>query len=292
MIVNFGSVNIDHVYRVARMPRPSETVVARSYRRYLGGKGANQSIAIVRSGGRVRHVGAIGPDGDWVAEELRAAGVDPSSLARVDEPTGHAVILVDDAGENQILVSGGANLCLAPEKVEQELSALAGGGHWVLLQNEVNNVPDIVARAKEAGFRVAYSAAPFVAQAAIAVIGDVDLLALNQLEVEALSKVLSTTVADLPVSQLLVTRGAEGAFLRTGGTIIEQPAITVTAHDTTGAGDTFLGAFLARYTSRAAASEAMRYAAAAAALQVTRPGAAAAIPYHGEVMRFLEENRG
>jgi len=292
MIVNFGSVNIDHVYRVARMPQPAETVVARSYRRYLGGKGANQSIAIVRSGGEVRHVGAIGPDGNWMAEELRTAGVDPSRLARVDEPTGHAIIVVDDAGENQILVSGGANLCISPDRVEKELSALAGGGHWVLLQNEVNGVPDIVARAKAAGFTVAYSAAPFVAEAAMAVIDDVDLLALNQLEAEALAKAAGTTVADLPVAQLLVTRGAEGAFLRAGGTIIEQPAFAVTALDTTGAGDSFLGAFLARCTSGAAAAEAMRYAAAAAALQVTRPGAAAAIPYHAEVMRFLAEKRG
>lgn len=289
MIANFGSINIDHVYRVQRMPRPGETLSVRSYRRYLGGKGANQSIAIARSGGSVRHVGAIGPDGDWAEAELRAAGVDPAGVARVDEATGHAIIVVDDGGENQILVVGGANLCLAPDAVEKELSALAGGGHWVLVQNEVNGVADIVARAKALGFKVAYSAAPFDVATTAAVLGDVDLLALNQIEAEALSGALGTTIADLPVPQLLVTKGAEGASLRIDGAVIEQPAFAVKALDTTGAGDTFLGAFLARHASGTDAGEAMRFAAAAAALQVTRPGAAAAIPHRDDVLRFLSE---
>lgn len=292
MIFNVGSINVDHVYRVARMPAPGETLAVRSYRRFLGGKGANQSVAITRSGGRVRHIGAIGPDGGWAAETLSRMGVDTAHLRRVEEPTGHAVIVVDDAGENQILICGGANRCLSHDQISQELAAAVPGNDWVLVQNETNLVAEMVALAKSRGLKVAYSAAPFVPEDALALLGVVDLLAVNEGEAQMLAEACGCAVADLPCAAVLITRGGDGAVLRSGGIVSEQPAFAVLASDTTGAGDTFLGAFLARYAANREARPALRYAAAASALQVTRPGAADAIPEEREVTALLDGGGG
>jgi ribokinase len=288
VIVNFGSVNIDHVYRVAHMPAPGETLAVKSYEKFLGGKGANQSISIVRAGGEVRHVGAVGPDGGWVVEQLEQAGVATSHLNRVDAPTGHAVIAVDDAGENQILICSGANLCLTEQQIEAELRS-ADQGAWVLLQNETNLTQEIVKQARRAGCKVAYSAAPFVAEDTLALIDQVDLVCVNAVEAAALADALGCAIADVPCPMLLVTRGSDGSVLFHEGNLAEQTAFEVTAVDTTGAGDTFLGAFLARYVTGDGLEQALQFASAASALQVTRPGAAAAIPARDEVEQFLKE---
>ena len=289
MILNFGSINIDHVYRVARMPAPGETLPVQSYERFLGGKGANQSIAIAKSGGTVRHIGAVGADGDWALAKLNAAGVTPGLVARVDAPTGHAVICVDDQGENQILICGGANHALTQPQVIGALDGIAGLGHWVLLQNETNLTTEIVRQAKARGFRVAYSAAPFVAAQTLPLLENIDLLAVNALEAEALATALNVGLDDLPVPSLLMTRGKDGALFRAEGETLEQPAFQVDPVDTTGAGDTFLGAFLAHLTTGNDPADALRFASAASALQITRPGAADAIAAVSEVERFLEE---
>ncbi len=288
MILNFGSINIDHVYRVDRMPTPGETLAVRAYERFLGGKGANQSIAIAKSGGNVRHIGAVGTDGAWALGEMERAGVPAEQVARLDEPTGHAVIAVDDQGENQILICGGANQALTMTQVDAALKGCAGLGHWVLLQNETNLTADIVRRAKTRGFRVAYSAAPFVASQTLPLLESIDLLAVNALEADALCEAMRETPQTLPVPSLLVTRGQDGATYYADREAIAHPAFKVEPVDTTGAGDTFLGAFLACLTTGNEADAALRFASAASALQITRPGAAGAIPTAAEVEHFLE----
>ncbi|MCR9256008.1 MAG: ribokinase [Alphaproteobacteria bacterium] len=295
MIINVGSINIDHVYRVPQMPAPGETLAATAYERFLGGKGVNQSIAIARADGSVRHVGAVGPDGDWALGEIDRFGVDTGDILRVEAPTGHAVIYVDAAGENQIVILGGANqavdLDLFADLLAQAVAA-AAAPVWVLLQNETNGVTDIVGHAKRAGCKVAYSAAPFLPERIIEVMDRIDLLAVNEIEAKALADSLGLDVSSLPIPEVLITRGADGAAFHSGGAIHEQPAFAVRAVDTTGAGDTFLGSFLAHHSNGAAPADSLRYAAAASALQVTRPGAAEAIPTRAEVIAFLNEREG
>ena len=287
MIINFGSLNVDYVYRVEHMPVPGETLAVKSFQKFLGGKGANQSIAIARSGGVVRHIGAIGPDGDWARQALQAASVDPGHLAEVEDATGHAVITVDDAGENMILICGGANQCLATDQIVRELDDVPGKDNWVLLQNETNLTGEIVAEAKARGFKIAYSAAPFVAGDALPLLEEIDLIAVNQVEAQALADAGGREAIEKGGVAMLVTKGADGAVYHTSGKVFGQVAFEVKPVDTTGAGDTFLGAFLARYTLSSDIKEALRYAAAASAIQVTRPGAAAAIPDEQEVLAFL-----
>ncbi len=285
-IVNFGSINVDLVYALERMPQPGETLSARSFEQFLGGKGVNQSVAIAASGGEVRHIGAVGPDGDWALGRVAALGVATDGVARVATATGHAIIFVDAHAENMIVIHGGANQALNEAQIDAALAA-APSHAWVLLQNETNLTVEIVAKAKQAGLRVAYSPAPFDEARALAVIDQVDLMAVNQYEAEA----LRAARPDLSGTALLITHGAKGAeFIAQDGQRQFQAAFAVDPVDTTGAGDTFLGAFLAHYSQAPdQLSLALRYAAAAAALQVQKPGAAVAIPSKSEVEAFLAQ---
>jgi ribokinase len=291
MIFNFGSINVDHVYRVAEMPSPGETLAAGSYQKLLGGKGINQSIAIARAGQAPVHVGAVGSDDGWTMEQVKNFGIDTAHIAQSARPTGHAVIYVDDAGENQIVIFGGANQDLKPVQIEKALKTGTGGDHWVLVQNETNLLTDIVDQAKAAGFRIAYSAAPFVADTVAELIDKIDLLAVNEVEAEATARLLGVAVSEIAVPELLITRGSKGVEFHSHGEVYHQPAFQVDVADTTGAGDTFLGSFLAHHCQDIEIAQSLRYASAASALQVTRPGAAIAIPAREEVETFLKQRK-
>ena len=285
-ILNIGSVNIDHAYRVTRHPAPGETVLSKGYLRGLGGKGANMSLAAAAAGGDVRHAGAVGADGTWCRDRLAAAGIGVDDLLVIDVETGHGLIMVDDAGENMIVVHSGANHALTMTQIEAAI-ARASAGDWLLLQNETNLVTEAARAARAAGLKVAYAAAPFDAVATGAMLRLADLIAVNEVEAAQLAAHVGRDVDDLGVPALLVTLGRRGAVYRTGGQSIETPAFEVTAVDTTGAGDTFFGFFLAGLDTGADPAAALRRAAAAGALQVTKPGAGDAIPTGAEVDRFL-----
>ncbi|MFS4438414.1 ribokinase [Paracoccaceae bacterium GXU_MW_L88] len=284
-IWNLGSVNIDHVYTLPHFPAPGETLSSTGYDSGLGGKGANQSVAAAQAGAKVWHMGAIGHDGLWAREVLELKGVDLEHLEIVDVPTGHAVIYVDGSGENSIVIFPGANHAVSVEALDK-----ASPEDWLLLQNETTLVTEAAKAAKDAGLKVAYVAAPFEAEAAQAVLPHVDLLMVNEGEAAALAEAVGKDPLDLPVPMLLITYGAKGATFRGPEGSIETPAFHVKPVDTTGAGDTFSGYFLAALDLGAAPAEALRRASAAAALQVTRHGAVEAIPSAAEVDDFLKEN--
>lgn len=282
-----GSINIDHVHHVDRLPRPGETLAAESYSRGLGGKGANQSVAAARAGVRVHHIGAVGADGLWARAELAAYDVDVTHVAELDAPTGHAMICVDPAGENAIVIHAGANAMLDEAAVEAALGA-AEAGDTLLLQNETSGQLAAARRAHAAGMRVIYSAAPFEAAAVEAVLPHVTTLVLNAVEAEMLGTALARPLEALPVGAVVVTRGSQGAqWIAAGADQIVAPAFRVAPVDTTGAGDCFAGTLAAMLDAGMAPREAMRMAAAAAAIQVTRPGTAAANPDRAEVIAFL-----
>ncbi|WP_134679485.1 ribokinase [Paracoccus ravus] len=287
-IYNLGSINIDHVYRLAELPRSGETIHSLALSHGLGGKGANQSVAAARAGARVVHLGAMGPGDDWVIARLQDAGVDTTGIARLpDTATGHAIILVDETGENSIILHGGANRALNAETLVRDLTGI-GPGDILLMQNETNLQAEVAAQAREAGATVIYSAAPFEITALREVLPHVSILAMNEGEAARTFAALGDT---LPVQGLLVTRGAEGAEYRDllRGETYRQPAFPVTALDTTGAGDCFAGWFAAGLARGEDVSTALRHAAAASALQVSKHGAGDAMPERAEVLRFLGE---
>ena len=283
---NLGSINLDHVYRVPHLPAPGETLAAEALTSGLGGKGANQSIAAARAGARVAHIGRIGAGGGPAGAALAEAGVDVTHVTRSAQATGHAIILVDAAGENSIVIHPGANRDQQTAAIDAALSG-AAPGDTLLLQNETDAQVAAAGIARAAGLRVVYSAAPFDADAARAVMPHVDLLALNTVEATALAAALGTAAGALPVAELLITRGSDGAWYRGPNGTVAVPGVPVTPVDTTGAGDTFLGWFAGRRDVGDDVETALREAAAAAALQVTRPGAAAAIPTRAAVHRFV-----
>ncbi|WP_045388368.1 ribokinase [Falsirhodobacter sp. alg1] len=277
---NFGSINLDHVYRVPHLVAAGETLAAQSYDVGLGGKGANQSVAAARAGALCHHIGAVGTDGVWAREALAGYGVDVTHVAVGEVPTGHAIITVDDQGENAIVLYPGANQ--APGATILTALEGAGAGDLLLLQNETARQAEAAALAAARGMAVVYSAAPFDAQAVRDVLPYLGLLMMNKGEAEA----LRTAMGMLPEVDMIITHGAAGAEWL-GSRALHVPAFKVTAVDTTGAGDCFAGTLAAALDAGLPAEAGMRRAAAAAALQVTREGAAAAMPAAAEVDAFL-----
>jgi len=286
-VINIGSINIDYVHRVHHFPAAGETIRNLSYNAGLGGKGANQSIAIAHAGGIVHHVGRVGDDGLWAKEKLANHGVNTDHIITDDDASGHAVIYVDDQGENTIVIHGGANETLTHQQIGTALET-AQPGDWLLLQNETNMILQAAQLAKAKGLKVAYAAAPFDAAIAAKMIPHVDLIAVNQIEAAQLADTMLMPVNDLPVEKILITKGSKGATFGDGDQSFGIEAFKVTPVDTTGAGDTFTGYFLARLDLGDDPATALKIASAAAAIQVTRPGAADAIPTISEVLEFLE----
>lgn len=278
-IWNLGSINADMVYRVPHLPAPGETLAATGYQRFLGGKGANMSVAAARAAAHVRHIGAVGLDGAWMVERLLEYGVDTRHIAQVDAPTGHAIVAVEPGGENQILIYPGANRAI-PEPAVQAALAEAGAGDTLLIQNETNAQAMAARIGRDLGLRVAYAAAPFEAEAVRAVLPFLDFLILNAVEAQQLEAATGLAPAALPVRDVIVTLGAGGArhIDTISGQSRDFPAIPVTPVDTTGAGDTFTGYVLAGLDRGLPMAQAIAQAMRAAAIMVTRHGTADVIP--------------
>ncbi|MBD3678212.1 MAG: ribokinase [Rhodobacteraceae bacterium] len=287
-IYSLGSINADHFYDLPHLPGPGETLAATGFRTGLGGKGANQSVAAAKAGAKVTHIGAVGPEGGWAVDRLRALGVETSGIATLETATGHAIINIDRAGENAIVIYPGANRGLSEAQIRETL-ANAGGSDTLILQNETNAQLEGARIARAKGMRVVYSAAPFEEAAVRAILPEISLLILNAVEADQLCTAFGCGLGALPVPELLVTKGAEGAewhALRAGQTT-HMPAFDVKPVDTTGAGDCFAGYFAAGLDEGLPVEAALRLASAAAALKVTRPGTADAIPDRAEVDGFL-----
>jgi ribokinase len=286
-IFNLGSINADLVYRVPHLPGPGETLAARSFTRGLGGKGANMSVAAARAGGRCLHIGAVGADGRWAVERLMEYGVDTRPIAVVDDITGNALITVDDAGENSIVLLAGANHALSEEHIARALTEATEDDSF-LFQNETNCLRAGAEMASARGMRVAHAAAPFDAGSVMQVLPLLDMLFLNEVEAAQLTEATGTEAASLPVRDIIVTLGAKGCLWHNtdAGETRSFPALSVTPVDTTGAGDTFTGYVMAGLDRRMPMEQAIRLAGKAAALMVTRQGAADAIPDLKDVQDF------
>ena len=295
-IFNFGSLNIDKVYSLPRIAAPGETLQASALTLNAGGKGLNQSIAAARAGAMAVPLGAVGPDGDFLARLLEESGVDTCHLLHLDTDTGHAVIQVDEAGQNAILVYGGANQAL-PEEYLDEMLSLTEPGDLILLQNETNGVEHLLTAAHGRGLTVVFNPSPFPADALP--YDCVDLFLLNEHEGAALAGLPDgTEPADIldalsslyPTASVVLTLGEAGVRCRRGGETFSHPAYAVKAVDTTAAGDTFTGYFLAALCRGEELPLCLKEASAASAIAVTRPGAAPSIPTREEVAAFLAEH--
>lgn len=290
-ILNLGSLNLDRVYQVEHFVKGQETISAQSYSENAGGKGLNQSIALARAGARVTHLGAVGQDGRWLCDLMAENGVDVHLVETAEGASGHAVIQLVQ-GQNCILVYGGANQKISTDQVRRAL-AECEAGDVLLLQNETSSVPEAIRMAKEKGMTVAFNASPITDGMSAYPMDQVDLFFVNEGEGMVLAGTDSTDpeqVLDALRKKydagVVLTLGGEGAYYQDRDVRLYQPAFSVPVVDTTGAGDTFTGYFLANLHQGAA--QALRIAAAAGALAVGTRGAAPGIPTAGQVAAFLE----
>ena len=282
-IWNLGSINADMVYDLPHLPQAGETLAAGGFDRFLGGKGANMSVAAARAGARVAHIGAVGPDGRWARDRLTEYGVDSRHIAQVTTPTGHAIIAVDAGGENLIILYPGANHAVQHQQFQQALGE-AVTGDLLVMQNETNAQVEAARLGRDLGLTVCYAAAPFQVDAVQAVLPYLDFLILNAVEAAQLKAATGLAPSDLPVAHVIVTLGAQGArYYQRSHDPLDFAAHKVDVVDTTGAGDTFTGYVLAALDRGMPMPQAIAQANRAAALMVTRHGTADVIPDLKEV---------
>ena len=292
MITVLGSVNLDLIATVSRIPQPGETVPGTSFATAPGGKGANQALAAARAGGKVRLVGAAGRDrmGDEALALLQQGGVDLGALRRLGQQQGVAMIMVDAAGENIIGIVPGTNGTLTPEDADTAVAALTDRDVLVV-QQEIPQAATMRALgvARLHGTTTILNTAPFLDTTA-AVAGTASIVVANETEFALLS---GGEVGDLPTAMslwarsrrqtIIVTLGPDGAVAATPDDVISVPALAVEPVDTVGAGDTFVGYLAAGLDAGLDLEAAMRRAAVAASLACLKPGAQPAVPIAEEV---------
>ncbi|RWM12595.1 MAG: ribokinase [Mesorhizobium sp.] len=293
MIIVIGSINLDLIANVDRLPAPGETVRGSGFTTAPGGKGANQALAAARAGAKVHMVGAVGKD-NFATEALallRDGKIDLSGVGETFASTGTALIMVADDGENVIAVVPGANDSIVTGDLSK---AFMKKGDVVLLQQEIplQTVEAALDAARAAGAVAVLNTAPFRSEAA-AFLGKADYVVANETEFDLYGEALSLSGRDRPARMrdyaektgrtIVVTLGGDGVLAATPADLLMVPALKITPVDTVGAGDTFCGYFAAGLSSGLPLDQALARAAAAGSLACLKPGAQPAIPLAKEV---------
>lgn len=301
-ILNFGSMNIDFVYLVDHIAKEGETITSMELKNFLGGKGFNQSLAIGRAGEKVFHAGLIGTDGLEIIEKLVESNVDVSLIEVCEEErTGNAIIQKDIDGNNCIILYPGANRKLTTKKIESIINEF-NPGDYIVLQNEVNLLPEIVSIAKRKGMIIIFNPSPLDEKIFEVELELIDYFILN--EIEALGLIqecnhglsyedLARKLIDrFPNSKFVLTLGDKGSIYIDNDNYIKQEVYKVNVVDTTAAGDTFTGYFIAGLKNNKSIREIMETASIASAVAVTRLGAEPSIPTIEEVNNFIKLGGG
>ncbi len=290
--LNFGSCNVDYAYSMHHIVTPGETQSSDKLAIFPGGKGLNQSIALARAGVKVYHAGCIGTDGDLLLEALQQDGVDVSCIRRVNEKNGHAIIQVTHQGENSSFVYAGSNAMITHDHVDAVLEQF-GAGDVLVLQNEINALDYIVRRAHERGMFIALTPSPIRPDIFELDWSMLSCMILNEVEMRSISgctdidEGLNAMKQRYPALHLMLTLGQNGCIYQHGDVRLYHPIFETTVVDTTGAGDTFTGYFLAGLMAGKALKDVLAMASCASAIAVSRAGTSPAIPYRDEVVAAL-----
>ena len=282
-VFNFGSINIDHIYKVPHFVRPGETLTSESLTTVLGGKGANQSVALARAGVKVQHIGRLNSADEWAFNVLIQSKVNTDFVERCDQASGHAIIQVQTDGENSIVLHGGVNQSFSVDSIDAALES-AKAGDYLLMQNEVNLIDHAFKAGLEKGMKVILNPAPMDQAINELPLDQLEILIVNLIEaqmlsgLESLEDVINELASRLPQVTIVITLGADGAVLASHGQRLTQCANTVDVVDTTAAGDTFVAYFLAAIMQGLDHQAALQQACAAGALAVSKTGAIPSIP--------------
>ena len=292
-ILNFGSLNLDFVYALDHIVLPGETISSSSMETFAGGKGLNQSIALARAGAQVVHAGMVGADGEILVELLRENGVEVGNIQLVEGRTGHAIIQLDTSGKNSIVLFGGANRMLSCDYIDQVLD-LFGSDTLVLMQNETNLVDYIIDKAYDKGMKIALNLSPYDQALKACCLDKVSVFLMNEVEGEQVTgesepnRILEIMQKRYPCAMAVLTLGKEGAMVCCDGEVYRHKSYSVPTVDTTAAGDTFTGFFLASLMENGMPEQALHTASKAASMAVTIKGAANSIPWRDQVEKELE----
>ena len=297
-ILNFGSCNIDYVYSLDHIVKIGETETTNKFETFPGGKGLNQSIAVAKAGAKVFHAGCVGNDSELLTQVLVQNGVDITYLKTVDTKNGHAIIQVSSKGENSIFLYPGSNEMITKNFVDTVLENFEAGD-IILLQNEINNVDYIVEKAYSRDMCVILNPSPFNERINKINFDMLSYLVLNEVELNEISgcaeseEGLAYLRQKYPWLKIILTLGENGSVFVNGNQKFYQAAFKVDAVDTTAAGDTFTGYFIAELSKGTDYPQILKIASAASAIAVSRKGAAPSIPTRDELLNSfstLKEN--
>lgn len=292
-ILNFGSCNIDYVYTLDHIVVPGETESIYGMKIFPGGKGLNQSIATARAGANVYHAGCVGNDGKMLLDILQESGVNTKYTKMIDEKNGHAIIQVSSKGENSILLYSGSNGMVSKKQIDSVLKDF-GAGDILLLQNEINDIGTIIQKAYKKGMYIIFNPSPFNETIKGIDLNMISYLILNEVEAKGFSgsddleENLFFFRKHYPNLKLVLTLGVKGCVYMDVDCEVHQPAFQVETVDTTAAGDTFTGYFVAELAKGTEYAEILRLASAASALAVSKNGAAPSIPSKKDVLEVIE----
>ena len=296
-VLNFGSLNIDYVYSLDHFVQKGETISSEALHIFPGGKGLNQSVALGRAGVSVSHAGAVGKDGDFLLELLKESCVNIKYIQVLEGvQTGTAIIQNDKSGDNCIILYSGANHQITKEQIANTISDFEKGD-FLVLQNEINGMDSIVRVAKEKGLKIVLNPSPMNEKILGLPLQYVDYFVLNEVEAAQIlglenisekdgEKIVRELHNTYPRAKIVLTLGAEGSIYFDGEKLYRQRAYKTEVVDTTAAGDTFSGFFIAGILRGDTLEQAMDTAARAAGIAISRPGAAPSIPKIEEVLEF------
>lgn len=294
-ILNFGSLNIDKVYTLDHIVNEGETIPAISYNEGMGGKGLNQSIALKRAGADLIHAGFVGEDDGDILLDYMAENEINFLVEKVSGNSGHAIIQVDKNANNSIIVEAGANKKIDKSYIDQVLAKFEEGD-YLLLQNEISNLPYIVDVASKRKMKIFLNPSPVDESIKTIDFNKIDTLILNETEAYGLSgcesadKIINYFRKNYQDLNLVLTLGKDGGIYSSKDIEIKFASFKTKAIDTTGAGDTFLGYFLASISEGEDVEKSLKLASLAASLACGKKGAAISIPSLKEVEAYAKEN--
>lgn len=288
-VLNFGSLNLDYVYQVESILIPGETQASKDRQIFCGGKGLNQSIALAKAGIPVYHAGLIGEGGEPLLEVCKENSVNTEFIRQIPGPSGHTVIQVDKNGQNCILLFGGSNRSMTREFINSVLDSF-DKGDIILLQNEINELDYIIDQAYKKKMMIILNPSPYDNALDSCDLSKVSLFLMNEIEGFQITgekepdRILKKVKELYPNARVVLTLGSDGSMYQDDTGIYKQEIFKVKAVDTTAAGDTFTGYFIASIIEGLSVQEGLELAAKASAIAVSRPGATASIPLRSEVV--------
>ncbi len=292
-VLNFGSLNVDYTYKVDHMTREGETQASENMEIFLGGKGFNQSAALAKAGVNVYHAGMIGDDGDGFLPACKEYGIHTDFIKKIEGKGGHTIIQIDKNAQNSILLYGGSNRKITHEFIDEVLSSFEEGD-YILLQNEISNLDYIIDQAYEKGMKIILNPSPFDFRLESCDLSKISYFILNEIEGGLVSQktdpdeIINVMLEKYPNANIVLTLGSNGAiYADSSGNRLHQPIFPVKAVDTTAAGDTFTGYFIAGILENMPLPDILKMSAKASSITVTRKGASPSIPSKQEVLAAL-----